>query len=87
MSRRDVETRTMFICESEVTKNDRIIDSSRTFLGSLARVTAERIGLTRESLQKGKDQYGRPPCTNYLSSIAIEFENIFLLFNNTTYFN
>ncbi len=42
--------------------------------------------LTREFLQKGKDQYGRPPCTNQFTPAAFNIENIFLLLKKTSIF-
>ncbi len=40
-----------------------------------------------EVLLKGKAKYGSPPCTNYFWSAPIYIENIFLLYNKTSYLN
>jgi len=42
---------------------------------------------TREALQKGKDQYGWPPCTYWFRSAAFQTETIFLCLYKTTNFN
>jgi hypothetical protein len=39
---------------------------------------------SRESLQKGKDQYGIPPCTNQYRSAAFYNETVFLIFTKQT---
>ncbi len=45
------------------------------------------VVVTREVFQKGKAQYGRPPCTNQYRSGPFYIENIIDLFYKTSYFN
>ena len=43
------------------------------------------MSFTREALQKGKDQYGWPPCTYWFRSAAFQTETIFFCLYKTTY--
>ncbi len=45
------------------------------------------VACTRESLLKGKDQYGWPPCTNYLRSAAFNTEKSIFLYYKISYLN
>jgi hypothetical protein len=45
------------------------------------------MGLTREALLKGKDQYDQTPCANEFLSATFQTESFFFLFYKTTYLN